>query len=208
MTTSVGSSPEVAPIALLHKARSGSIAALGQLLEACRGYLLAVASRELPAHLQAKVDAADVVQETFIEATRDFASFRGETEQQYLGWLRGILRHNLADVARYFESGCRDLSQEVPWFDPSAAAGRTRAFRTAGGTICEQLAAQEQRRALDAALMRLPPDYREVLQLHYGERRCFAEIGTTMQRTAEAVRKIACRAVERLRQDLRVFAEV
>ena len=31
--------------------------------------------------LRAKIDAADVVQETFIEATHDFAAFRGET-----GW--------------------------------------------------------------------------------------------------------------------------
>jgi RNA polymerase sigma-70 factor (ECF subfamily) len=208
MTVSVAASPEIASIASLQEARAGSIEALGQLLEAYRSYLLAVASRELPAPLQAKVDAADVVQETFIEATRDFSKFRGESPHQFLGWLRCILRHNLADVARHFEYGCRDLSQEVPWFDPEIGAARARASCTVGGTICEQLVAQEQRRALDAALQRLPPDYREVLQLHYGECRCFAEIAICLERSAEAVRKMAFRAVERLRQDMRVFAEI
>jgi RNA polymerase sigma-70 factor (ECF subfamily) len=192
---------------LLRKARCGSAEALGRLFEASRGYLLIVARHELPAQLRAKIDASDVVQETFIEATRDFAAFRGQTSQQLLGWLRGILRHNLADVTRHFEYGCRSLSHEVPMRDLRAAPVRKRAFRAAGGTICEQLVAREQRRALDAALERLPPAYREVIRLHYGERRGFAEIGAGLQRSAEAVRKMACRAVERLRQDMRVFAE-
>ncbi len=205
MTRSVALPRDIFLTRLLHHARNGSPEALGQLFEACRGYLLTIARHELHRQLRAKVDAADVVQETFIEATRDFAAFRGQTGAELLGWLRGILRHNLADVTRHFEYGCRSLSHEVRLRDLRTASARKRALRTAGGTICEQLAAQEQRRALDAALERLPPAYREVLQLHYGERRCFAEIGNGLQRSAEAVRKMACRAVERLRQDMRVY---
>lgn len=193
---------------LLRNARSGSVEALGKLFQACRGDLLAIAHHELRGQLRAKIDAADVVQETFIEATRDFADFRGVTGAQLLGWLRSILRHNLADISRHFDYGCRALSHEVRLLDPNLAALRKRAFPGAGGTICEQIVAQEQRRALDAALQRLPPAYREVLQLHYGEHRCFAEIGNGLKRSAEAVRKMAHRAVARLRQDMRVYAEV
>src|SRR6185312_1038508 len=96
----------------LRAARGGSGEALGRLLEACRTYLLAIARQELRAPLLAKLDAADLVQETFIEATRDFAHFRGETASQLLGWLRGILRHNLTDLTRYFDTACRCLSHE------------------------------------------------------------------------------------------------
>jgi RNA polymerase sigma-70 factor (ECF subfamily) len=194
--------------ALLHKARSGSVEALGRLFEACRGYLLSIARQELDASLRAKVDAADVVQETFIEATRDFAAFRGETGPQLLSWLRGILRHNLADLARHFGYSCRSLSQEVSLHSQaSAAADRRSAFLAVGEPICEQLIAQEQRLALDAALQRLPPPYRQVLQLRYGERCSFAEIGLDLRRSPEAARKMACRAVERLRHEMRVYAE-
>lgn len=137
---------------ILHKARSGSAEALGQLFEACRGDLLAIAYHELHGQLRAKIDAADVVQETFIEATRDFAAFRGESGPQLLGWLRSILRHNLADIIRHFECSCRALSQEVRLFDPTIAAARQRVFHRVEETICEQIVAQEQRRALDDAL--------------------------------------------------------
>lgn len=193
---------------LLHKARSGSAEALGRLFEACRSYLLSIAQQELVASLRAKIDAADVVQETFIEATRDFASFRGETGPQLLGWLRGILRHNLADLARHFDYGCRSLSQEVSLYHQSSIVDdRTSAFLAVGEPICEQLIAQEQRHALNAALQRLPPPYRQVLQLRFGERCSFAEIGIGLRRSPGAVRKMACRAVERLRHEMRVYAE-
>jgi RNA polymerase sigma-70 factor (ECF subfamily) len=191
---------------LLQEARTGSAEALGRLFEVCRAYLLAVARQELAARLRTKLDAADAVQETFIEATRDFADFHGETVQQLLGWLRGILRNNLTDFARHFMAGCRCLSQEVRLRDQIAVA-RTRAFLAVGGPICEQLIVQEQRRALDEALQRLPPTYREVLQLHFEERRRFAEIGNRLQCSAEAARKMVGRALERLRQEMGVYAE-
>lgn len=199
-------SNEVLPT-LLEAARSGSVEALGRLFEACRGYLLSIARQELATSLRAKVDAADVVQETFIEATRDFTSFRGDTGPQLLGWLRCILRHNLADLARHYGYCCRSLSQEVPLNRQPSSAGRMDSYLAVDGPICEQLIAQEQRRALDAALNRLPPSYRQVLQLRFGERYSFTEIGIGLRRSPEAVRKIACRAVERLRHEMRIYAE-
>ena len=193
--------------ALLDNARTGSVEALGRLFEVCRAYLLTVARQKLTAALRAKVDAADVVQETFIEALRDFPTFRGENGQQLLGWLRGILRHNLADLSKRFQSRCRTVSQEVPLPEPQRLAeARIRVYQAVGGPICEQLIAQEQRRALDAALHRLPPLYRRVVQLHFGERCSFAEIGNGLQRSPEAVRKLTDRAVKRLRREMHVHA--
>lgn len=189
---------------LLEQARSGSAEALGSLLEHCRGYLVMVARNELRAPLQAKVDAADVVQETFIEATRDFAAFRGQTEPQLLAWLRGILRHNLTDLTRRFDMSCRSLSHEVSLGDPTGAEPACGGERT----ICELLIAREQRRALDAALERLPPAYRHVLHLRYGERWSYAQIGTSLRRSAEAARKLWSRALERLRDDMRIQGHV
>lgn len=192
---------------LLQQARSGSLHALGQLLEACRGYLLVVARQELGTPLQAKMDAADLVQETFIEATRDFATFRGMAKEELLGWLRGILRHNLADLSRYFAMNCRRLSQEVPLHDCLAHSVPRSSFRGDGTSICEQLIAREQRRALAAALERLPPAYRQALQLRFHECRSFAEIGLALRRSPESVRKLTGRALERLRQAMRVYQD-
>lgn len=198
---------ELSPIELLRQARAGSAESLGQLLEGCRTYLLVVAKQEMRAPLQAKVDAADLVQDTFIEATRDFRHFRGETAAQLLGWLRGILLHNLADVSRHYGMSCRCVAQEVPLRDPFADYVSLGTARDKTATICEQLIAQEQRRTLEAALQRLPPTYRQVLQLRYDERCSFAEIGNSLHRSPEAVRKMWGRALERLRQDMSAYAE-
>ena len=194
-------------LALLRQARSGSAEALGKVFEVCRGYLLTVARQELAAPLRPKVDAADMVQETFIEATRDFAAFHGDTGPQLLGWLSGILRHNLSDVSRHFATCSRCLSQEVPLLEGRVAAARMRVFLAVGGPICEQLIAQEQRRALDAALQRLPQLYRQVLHLRYGEHCSFSEIGNRLQRSAEAVRKLVSRGLQRLRREMNVYED-
>ena len=64
----------------LADARAGSREALGRALDACRGYLLLVAQGELAPDLRAKGGASDLVQETLLEAYRDFALFHGGSE--------------------------------------------------------------------------------------------------------------------------------
>src|SRR5262249_46357722 len=86
----------------LAAARAGSRADLGQALELGRKYLLLVAERELDADVQAKGGASDLVQETFLEAQRDFAQFRGTTEAELLAWLRQMLLHNIANFTRRY----------------------------------------------------------------------------------------------------------
>ncbi len=188
MTPSVARVLEAPRTEWLQDARAGSADALGQLFEACRPYLLAIARQELRASMQAKVDAADVVQETFIEAQRDFAAFRGETGPQFLGWLRGILRHNVADLTRRYETSCRCLSQEVRLPGSLGRSARRGPSFVNGMSVCEQLIAQERQCALVAAVQRLPLCYRQVLQFRHDDRQSFAEIGLRLHRSPEAVR--------------------
>src|SRR5687768_15641808 len=56
-------------------ARQNVDGARGELLNAYRGYLELLARVEIGRQLQTKLDAADVVQETFLEAHRNFESF-------------------------------------------------------------------------------------------------------------------------------------
>jgi len=98
----------------LADARAGSPEALGAALEAHRRYLLLVAEKELAPELRAKGGASDLVQETFIEAQRDFGHFRGNSANEFRGWLRRILLHNLgAFTQRYRDAGMRDVGREV-----------------------------------------------------------------------------------------------
>jgi RNA polymerase sigma-70 factor, ECF subfamily len=101
--------------ALIEAARHGDPDALGQALETYRDYLLLVANQELEPELRAKLGASDLVQETFLGAQRDLASFRGQSELEWRLWLRGILVHLLANHRRQYRSTSkRRLDREVP----------------------------------------------------------------------------------------------
>jgi RNA polymerase sigma-70 factor (ECF subfamily) len=184
-------------------ARAGSNEALGQALNACRCYLLMIAGDKLGADLQAKGGASDLVQETFIEAQRDFTRFQGTSESELLAWLRQILLHRLANFRRRFrQTRKRGLGREV-----ALEAGNSSEER-GGGLADDKISpsgeamAGEQAQALERALERLPPDYQRVITLRYREDRSFEEIGQLLQRSPEAARKLWWRAVERLQQEL------
>src|SRR5215813_6179929 len=87
MAEHAGTDPET----YLCLARMGQGEALGQLLELYRGYLALLARLQIGRRLQGKVDAADLVQDTFLEAHRHFAQFRGTAEAELVEWLRQIM---------------------------------------------------------------------------------------------------------------------
>ena len=74
----------------------------------------------------------------------------------------------------------------------------------AAGTLSPsgQAMENEQDQALQAALGRLPEDYRRVITLRYQEQLPFEEIGRLLQRSPDAARKLWARAVERLHEEL------
>jgi RNA polymerase sigma-70 factor (ECF subfamily) len=187
----------------LSAARGGSVDALGQVLEVHRAYLLRIANEELADDLRAKGGASDLVQETFLEAHRDFGGFRGATESDFQAWLRGLLLHRVANFARHYRgTQKRGVGREVP-LEGVAQAG------SPGGTLpagvlspSGQAEAAEEAKALEAALARLPEDYRQVITLRYHQERSFEEIGQALGRSAEAVRKLWWRAIERLQREM------
>ena len=187
----------------LPAARAGSPEALGRILEACRGYLLLIARQELDPELQAKGGASDLVQETVLDALRDFARFGGESEAELRAWLRQLLLHNLTDFTRlYRQTGKRQVGREVALEGGSSSEARRAAPQADILSPSGQAMEHEQAAALERAMERLPEDYRRVLTLRYLQGRSFADIGRLMQRSANAARKLWTRAVERLQQEL------
>src|SRR5262245_32551511 len=86
----------------LEQARQGVEGARGALLENYRGYLELLARVEIGRRLQTKLDTADVVQETFLEAHRNFEAFRGISERELVAWLRGIFSARLSNLVRHY----------------------------------------------------------------------------------------------------------
>lgn len=179
----------------LAAARAGSSEALGRVLEACHGYLLLVAGRDLDPELRAKGGASDLVQQTFLEAQGAFGRFRGGSEEELLAWLKQLLRNNLIDFTRrYRETAKRGVAREVAAADLAVAADTP---SPSGHAM-----ARERDDALKAAVDRLPEDYRTILRLRYEDGLAFDAIAERLDRTPEAARKLWARAVARLQTEM------
>ncbi len=171
---------------------------LGQLLDAYRPYLLHIANDSLPEDLRGKAGASDLVQQTFLEAHRDFVGFRGETELELRAWLKQILSHNLANLARQFRAQKRYVGRELDL----SAVDRSLPPPEQGTTASSILGAQEEIGRLDRALAELSPEHRQVILLRNRERCSFPEIGRALDRSPDAARKLWARAIERLQEEL------
>ena len=201
MSTLSGTNPEQ----LLALARADNEPALGQLLELYRPYLALLARLQIGRRLQSKVDAADLVQETFLEAHRNFARFRGATEKELVSWLRQILAANLADlIRRYLVARRRDVRLEreltIDLDHSSQALGE--GLVAGQSSPSEQAAHREQAVLLAEALARLPEHYREVLILHHLEGLSFPEVGRRLGRSLDSVKNVWTRALATLRRSL------
>jgi RNA polymerase sigma-70 factor (ECF subfamily) len=193
------------PERLFCLARAGSGPALGQLLEMYRSYLSLLARLQIGRRLQGKVDPADLVQETFLRAHRDFASFRGKTEEEWAGWLRQILAARLGDLVRHYcGTRRRDirLERELEGELDESSRVLDQGLVAKLSSPSHQAARREQAVLLAEALEKLPEDYREVLILHHLEECNFPEVARRMGRSVEGVKKLWARALGRLRRSL------
>jgi len=187
---------------LLDSARAGDAAALGELLESFRPYLALLARVQIGRRLRGKADPADVVQETYLEAHRDFPGFRGATEGEMMAWLRRILARNLANLARhYLGTRGRDVRLERRLVDELEQSSRALCQELAArqSSPSQRVVARERAVRLAAALTALPPDYGDVIVLRHFEGLPFAGVAERLGRSQDSVKKLWARALGRLR---------
>jgi RNA polymerase sigma-70 factor (ECF subfamily) len=188
---------------LLALARAGGPDALGRLLEGYRNYLTLLARVQIGRRLQRKVEEADLVQETFLEAHRGFDRFRGTSEAELVQWLRQILASRIAMLVRHY---CGTQRRNID-LERALADELDRSSRQLGGALVasgtspsQGAARREQAVLLADALARLPDDYRRVIRLRHLEGLTFVEVARQMGRSVDAVEKLWARALVQLRR--------
>lgn len=192
-------------VRLLSAARRGHRDSLGQLLDLYVNYLKLMARTQLDKKLLARTSPSDVVQETLLEAHRDFDGFRGETPEEFLAWLRRILVHNIGHlVQRHVLAAKRDIRREVSLEDVGQTLERSTSRLAAvladvGPTPSDNALQHEAGLVLADELEALSDEYREVIVLRHLEGLSFAEVGERMKRTAGAARMLWMRAIASLR---------
>jgi RNA polymerase sigma-70 factor (ECF subfamily) len=196
---------DTTPEYLIQTARLGDTQALGRLLELYRNYLTLLARLQVHRRLQSKVDAADLVQETFLKAASRFEQFRGGTEMELVGWLRQILALNVANLVRhYYGTQGRDIRLECELADELEQSSQEWKLSLVGksSSPSQRAARREETVLLADALAKLPPDYGEVIVLRHLHGLPFADVAQRMNRSVDSVEKLWVRALARLRRML------
>lgn len=179
-------------------------------LDRFRGYLHLLARLSLRDRAAGPVDASDVVQQTMLEAYRNRAACRADTDAGRAAWLRQVLAHTIADAMRARHRAKRDAARErsleASLAESSVQLGN---WLAAGGASPSAAAdAHEQAVRLAAALAELPDAQREALVLQHWHGQTLAQIGEQLGRSPEAVAGLLKRGLKRLREMLAAGSSV
>jgi RNA polymerase sigma-70 factor (ECF subfamily) len=192
---------------LLVRAAGGDLDAWGALLAQNAERLRRVASFRLNARLQGRVDAGDVLQETFIAATERRAEFFQEPGRPLFLWLRWMLGNALLELHRHhLDAQMRDPRREELFGgagrDATDATRDALAAQLTCGVTGPATAAHraDLHARLVEALNQMDPTDREVLALRHYEQLTSAETADVLGIQERAAAKRYGRALERLRE--------
>ncbi len=150
-----------------------------------------------------RLAAEDLVQETFLAAFKDRASFSGHSSEAT--WLVGILKHKIADHFRRLsrELSLPDASPVQPEDDPFNATGRWASGPAEwGGNPADLYRQQEFLEQLEKCLSGLPPIHANAFTLREIEGADTGEICKILNVTETNLWVILHRARMRLRRCL------
>jgi RNA polymerase sigma-70 factor (ECF subfamily) len=192
---------------LLARAAAGDRPAWGALLTAHQERLTRIVTFRMDPRLRGRVDAADIVQEAFVEASaHQDVYFRSPTTPLFL-WLRGVVRNKLLEIHRHhLGTRMRDATRERSLDSrctPDNSSAALCAFLTAGLTRPSVAAVREEVKAqLTEALDKMDATEREVLTLRHFEQLTNAEAAQVVGIQERAAAKRYLRALERLKNIL------
>ena len=184
---------------LIIRAKTGSDSALGDALTECRPALIQVAQHAVRRGLRPIVGASDIVQDTFVNATKAIRNFRGKRAVEFLSWLRAILRRRVAEIARKRGSSGEGAPEPAT---PRAAVMSKDKRQDEGPSPSGIVMQEESTGQIRAGLARLSERDRTVLNLRFNDGLTFPQIGTKLCTSEDAARMLFSRAVERLRREL------
>jgi RNA polymerase sigma-70 factor (ECF subfamily) len=191
----------------MERLREGDSDALADLFQQERHRLRRLVELRMDSRLQGRVDASDVLQEAFLDATARVDAYLRRTDRPIFLWLRLVVCERLAILHRsHLGTKMRDAGQEVslyrhPLPQASSAAlasmllGRLTSPSSAAIRAEQVIRVQEALNALDAL-------DREVLALRHFEQLSRAETARALGITEEAGAKRYLRAMRRLKSVL------
>ena len=172
-------------IRLCERAKSGDPGAFETLTNESLSRLRASVETWSKFRLGPAIDVEDVLQETFLRASRSMTRFEWQGDDAFFRWLCGIAKRALTqaiqDERRRMTSGSHpSIADSKP--NQASVSRRTERFER-----------------LDSALRKLKPEYREVLVLSRIEGLKTKDIARRLDRSPNSIKHLMARALNELR---------
>lgn len=189
---------------LLERAGAGDADAVDELFNRHRQRLRRMVQLRLSPVLRGRVDASDVIQESFLLAWRRLDEYRRGPPGSFFLWLRFLVRQQLFAVhRRHAGVKARDPRREVALYDGALpeASSEALASQLLGQlpSPSEALARAELQVRLQEGLDALDPEEREILALRHFEQLTSAEAAVELKISQAAAAKRYLRALKRLK---------
>lgn len=178
-----------------------------ELFDSCRDRLRRMIQFRLDRRLQGRIDASDVLQEAFLEASQRYEQYRRNPPMPVFVWLRFLVAERLTTLHRHhLQVKARDANREVSlWNGPlPAASSAAIAAQLVGSFASPSNAAVRAERVLrlQEALNGMDPIDREVLSLRHFEQLSRRETAQVLDISESAAGKRYLRALQRLKSML------
>jgi RNA polymerase sigma-70 factor (ECF subfamily) len=192
---------------MLARAAAGDQESWGVLLDRHRERLRRTVDLRLHPRLQRRIDASDVIQEAFLEASTRLAEYLRNPTMPFFVWLRFLACQRLVTLHRqHLGTKMREVGREVSLYRgsmPEATSSQLAAHLLGHDTRPSEAAVRaELKILLQEALNSMDPLDREVLALRHFEQLTRAESAIVLGIEAPAAGKRYMRALKRLKEIL------
>jgi RNA polymerase sigma-70 factor (ECF subfamily) len=192
---------------LLERAAQGDLQGLGVLLERHRKRLRRMVTLRLDQRLQSRLDASDVIQEAFAEASARLGDYLLQPGVPFFLWLRFLTGQKLAELhRRHLGARMRDAGREISLYRgalPEASSAALAAQLLGHDTRPSEAAVRAERKIrLQEALNSMDALDREVLALRHFEQLNNAETAQVLDLRESAASKRYIRALKKLKEIL------
>jgi RNA polymerase sigma-70 factor (ECF subfamily) len=192
---------------LLQRAAQGDSQSWGILLEQHRKRLRRMVAIRLDQRLQARIDASDVIQEAYLEASARLEKYLHNPTVPFFLWLRFLTGQKLLELHRHhLGAQVRDAGREIALYRgtlPEASSAALAAQLLGRDPRPSEAAVRAERKIrLQEALNGMDPLDREVLALRHFEHLSNGEAAQVLGLQESAASKRYVRALQKLKEIL------
>lgn len=192
---------------LVELASEGNSSALGRLLASEDARLRRMLRLRLDRRLRGRVSVSDVLQESYLEASRRFAEWVANPRMPFFLWLRWIANERLLMAHRHhLDARARAVDREVSIHGGAYASASSVAIAAQlldrHTTPTQAAMRAELKTCILDALEALEPLDREILALRHFEQLTNTEAADVLRIHKDAASKRYVRALRRLRKTL------